>query len=205
MNKNKYLDDLKEIKDIMEKSTKFISLSGISGIIVGIIALVAAWVTYTTVYYEQDYFVYRKVILSSELVIRILLIAGITLFLSILTGILFTRKKARQNNQKLWDLHTRRLISSLMIPLGTGGILCLIILYQGFIGYLAPFTLIFYGLALVNASKFSLPEIKSLGLAEILLGLAGTFFIGYGLLLWAIGFGLLHIAYGIIMEVRYRT
>lgn len=205
MNKNKYLDDLKEIKDIMEKSTKFISLSGISGIIVGIIALVAAWVTYTTVYSEQDYFVYRKVILSSELVIRILLIAGITLFLSILTGILFTRKKARQNNQKLWDLHTRRLISSLMIPLGTGGILCLIILYQGFIGYLAPFTLIFYGLALVNASKFSLPEIKSLGLAEILLGLAGTFFIGYGLLLWAIGFGLLHIAYGIIMEVRYRT
>jgi len=69
----------------------------------------------------------------------------------------------------------------------------------------APLTLIFYGLALVNASKYTLSEIRSFGIAEIVLGLIAMAFIGYGLLFWAIGFGLLHIIYGIIMHVRYGS
>ena len=87
----------------------------------------------------------------------------------------------------------------------TGGILCLILLFNGYVGIIAPLTLIFYGLALVNASKYTLKEVRSLGIAEIILGLIATYFIGYGLLFWSVGFGLLHIIYGIIMKTRYGS
>ena len=66
-------------------------------------------------------------------------------------------------------------------------------------------TLIFYGLALVNASKYTITEIRSLGVIEISLGLVSMWWIGHGLLFWSIGFGILHIVYGIIMQRRYGS
>ena len=135
----------------------------------------------------------------------LLIIALATLLLSIGSGIYFTTRKAKRNKQKLWDSQTKTLLINLLIPLGTGGILCLILLLKGFIGIIAPLTLIFYGLALVNASKYTLEEVRSLGIVEILLGLLGIYFIGYGLIIWTIGFGILHIVYGTIMHLKYGS
>ena len=205
MEKQKYLDDLKDIKDIMERSSRFISLSGMAGISAGIFALIAAYLAYKTIYINQDYLTYRRAILTSETLTILLLIALITLVFSIGATIFFTTKKARRNKQKLWDRQTRRLLINLSIPLITGGILCLILLFEGYIGLVAPFTLVFYGLALVNASKYTLSEIRSLGLIEILLGLLATHFIGFGLIFWFVGFGILHIIYGIVMQRRYGS
>jgi len=122
-----------------------------------------------------------------------------------LAGILLTRNKARKTNQKLWDSQSQRLLINLFIPLAVGGILCLILLSKGFIGLIAPLTLVFYGLALINASKYTLSEIRSLGIIEVALGLIGCQFVGYGLILWALGFGILHIIYGIVMHVKYDS
>ena len=69
---------------------------------------------------------------------------------------------------------------------------------------MAPATLIFYGLALVNASKFTFEEIRSLGIVQIILGLLASYFIEYGLLFWALGFGIMHIVYGIVMHLKYE-
>jgi len=90
------------------------------------------------------------------------------------------------------------------VPLLAGGILILILLSKGNIGLIAPLTLLFYGLAIYNASKFSYDEMKFLGLIQVGLGLAGCWFIDYGILLWAIGFGVVHIVYGIYMHFRYE-
>jgi hypothetical protein len=79
------------------------------------------------------------------------------------------------------------------------------LLVNGYIGFVTPLTLIFYGLALVNASKYTLSEVRSLGIIEIVIGLFAMHFIGYGLLLWAVGFGVMHIIYGIIMHIRYGS
>ena len=68
----------------------------------------------------------------------------------------------------------------------------------------APATLIFYGLALVNCSKYTIGEIKYLGLLEIALGLISAIFVGKGLFFWAIGFGVLHIIYGTVMHFKYN-
>lgn len=203
--KEKYIEDLKEIKDIMNRSSRFISLSGLSGISAGLIALIGAYLAYQTVYTNQDYLGYRNAILTTESLTQLLLIAIGTLVLAVLTGIYFTTRETKKKNQKIWDVQTKRLLINLVIPLLTGGILCLMLLFKGYVGFVAPLTLIFYGLALVNASKYTLNEIRSLGLIQIGLGLIATHFIGFGLLFWAIGFGILHIVYGLIMHWRYKS
>jgi hypothetical protein len=205
MDQQRYLDDLKDIKDIMNRSSRFLSLSGLSGVFAGVFALGGAYLAYGTVYKSQDYLGYRQADMSTETLTTLLLIALATVALAVGVGILLTTREERKSNQKLWDAQTNRLMINLLIPLVTGGILCLMLLLKGYIGFVAPLTLIFYGLALVNASKYTLTEVRSLGLLEIGLGLLAVHFIGYGLIFWAAGFGVLHIIYGIVMHIRYGS
>ncbi len=201
--KEQYIEDLKDIKDMMNRSSRFISLSGLSGISAGIIALVGAWVAHLMVYKSVLSRGFESITINSNTVL--LGIATVTLVLALIAGIFFTTRKARKNNQPLWDAQTKRLLTNLVIPLVAGGTLCLILLSKGLIGLMAPLTLIFYGLALVNASKYTFIEIRSLGIAQIILGLIASYFIGYGLFFWALGFGVLHIVYGIIMQSKYGS
>lgn len=202
--KEQYIEDLKEIKEMMDKSSKFISLSGLSGISAGIIALIGAWVAYAVVL-DGRALVYKPLLLASNTATNLFWLGLIILILALVAGVYFTTRKAKKTNQSLWDTQTKLLLSSLAIPLVTGGIFSLTLLSNGFIGLMAPLTLIFYGLALVNASKYTFIEIRNLGIAQIILGLLSANFIGYGLIYWAIGFGVLHIVYGIIMQLKYES
>lgn len=94
----------------------------------------------------------------------------------------------------------------MLVPLATGGAFCLALLFhgQGMVLLICPVMLIFYGLALVGSSKFTLHDIKYLGYLELCLGIAASFFLGYGILLWAMGFGFLHVVYGAIMWYKYE-
>lgn len=205
MEKQKYISDLEDIRNIMDRSSRFISLSGLSGVVAGCLALVGAWLAYQTVYVDQKYLSYRQALLNTNTAFQLLGIATAVLLLSILFGILLTQRKARKNNQKIWDSQSQRLVINLLIPLAVGGILCLILMSKGFIGLVAPLTLVFYGLGLINASKYTLSEVRGLGIAEVILGLVACQWVGFGLLFWAAGFGLLHIIYGIIMHVKYGS
>ncbi len=202
--KEEYIEDLKEIKEMMNRSSKFISLSGLSGISAGVIALVGAWFAHTLVYNNAS-LAYPAQSSGQGVERNLLLLAGLTILAAVLAGIFFTKRKAKQINQPLWDAQTKLILINLAIPLVTGGLLCLLLLQQGLIGLLAPLTLIFYGLALVNASKYTFKEVGSLGIVEIVLGLVAIQFIGYGLYFWAFGFGILHIVYGIIMQLKYGS
>ncbi|WP_422361377.1 hypothetical protein [Reichenbachiella sp.] len=205
MKKEKYKEDLESIRDIMVRSSRFISLSGWSGVSAGIVALAGAFGAYQTVYTNQNYLGFRSADLAPESLWTLLMLAIVTLGLSLGLGIYFTTRAAKKQGQNIWDHQTKRLLTALAIPLVAGGLLCCILLSKGFVGLVAPLTLVFYGLALVNASKYTLTEVKSLGLIEIVLGLMATYYIGFGLLFWSIGFGVVHIIYGIMMEVKYRS
>jgi hypothetical protein len=50
-----------------------------------------------------------------------------------------------------------------------------------------------------------LHEVRVLGISEVILGLMASWLVGYGLLFWAVGFGVLHIFYGLMMYFRYET
>jgi hypothetical protein len=203
MERETYLQDLKEIRNIMDRSSRFISLSGLSGVSAGIIALAGAAFAYMYLYTSEDYSGYRMVVLSGEIITKLIALGLIMFALAIGSAFYFTQINAKKKQAKLWDKSTKNLVINLLIPLGTGGILTLIFLLRGYIGLVAPFMLIFYGLGLINASKYSFDELRSLGILEIVLGLTATVFIGYGILFWAVGFGVLHIVYGLLMHYKY--
>lgn len=203
MDNAKYIDDLRSIKDIMRRSSHFLSLSGLSGVSTGITALAGILIVYQTVFKGQDYLGYLPISPTPTHLNLLLLIAGGTLSLSIASAILFTKRKTKEQHQSLWDIQTKRLLINLGIPLVTGGFLCLMLLHKGFVGMLPSMTLIFYGLSLVNGSKYTMPEIRNLGLIEILLGLLAFQFIAYGLVFWALGFGIVQIIYGLIIQRKY--
>ncbi len=213
MNSQKeHLENLSEIRSIMERSTKFISLSGLSGVAAGIAALIGAGMVYlyldtSPFSHSTHYYVKAEGIEKWGLnYLEFFFIDATLVLLAALSfGFYFTSRRAKQKQQKMWDATSLRLGINMFIPLATGGLFCLALLYHGFIGLIAPSTLLFYGLALVNGSKYTLNDIRNLGLLEIALGLISMVFIGYGLEFWAIGFGVLHIIYGILMYNKYEV
>ncbi len=206
MSKQKYIQDLKEIKDLMNKSSKFISLSGWSGISIGIVALTASFIAKYLVDFKLA--VYSKTVdmqkLLVDLTMELTITAAITLVVSLVLGFIFTYNKSKRLGQEIWSSQTKVLLINLFIPLAVGGMLCILLLLKGIYVLIAPLTLVFYGLALINASKYTLSEIRGLGILNCVLGLIGVQFVGYGLLLWAIGFGVLHIIYGILMKLKHQ-
>ena len=104
----------------------------------------------------------------------------------------------------MWGAATIRLFWNMVIPLTAGAIFIIRMMQLGEFELVAPGCLIFYGLALVNASKYTLGEIRYLGYGQLVLGIINLWLIGYGLYFWAIGFGLLHIVYGIWMWNKYE-
>lgn len=194
-----YLKDIQDIKQMMSQSTQFISLSGLSGILAGIYALVGAYFVNGLIERNK----YDVIIIESYTFKMILLTAAAVLFLSLLTAYLMTIRKAKKVGEQVWNPTSKRLLINFCIPLVTGGIFAILLLRQEVYGLIAPITLIFYGLACVNASKYTLRDVRYLGITEIILGLIAVDFSGYGLYFWVLGFGICHIVYGAVMHFKY--
>ncbi len=201
-----YIGDIAEIRSMMERSSKFLSLSGWAGVMAGIYALAAAYVTYAVFGFNPSEIAPTIGVSAtgSYISTQLLSLAFGTLLLAIGTAVFLSQRKSSKRGEKLWNVTSRRMIVTMTVPLITGGVLILVFLANGMVGLAAPFSLIFYGLALYGAGSFTYGAIKLLGLMEIVLGLIGTCFIGYGLVCWAIGFGVLHIVYGIYIHYRYE-
>jgi hypothetical protein len=204
------IEQLTKIRDLMERSSRFISLSGLSGVAAGIIALIGSGIAFVYLDLDSRYFEingFRSLSIGfhySHAWVFIIFDALIVLILALLSGIYFTTRKARSRGLKVWDSTARRMVINLSIPLVAGGIFCLVLLHHHLVFLLAPVTLLFYGLALINASKYTYREIRILGLSEIILGLVASWLVGYALIFWAVGFGALHILYGTMMYYRYE-
>ncbi len=210
-NQVEQLEVLADIRKLMDRSSRFISLSGLSGVAVGVFALIGISLAYLFLgirpFQEgEDYYILARSTTKWGMDhLTFFFSTGIAvLVLAIISGIYFTRRKAKRKAQKMWDALTQRLLINLLIPLIAGGIFCLGLYYHGATGFVAPITLIFYGLALINASKYTLSDIRYLGYLEIGLGLLATFYLHYGLEFWALGFGILHILYGTLMYYKYE-
>lgn len=208
MNKQEQqLEALQDIRQLMKQSSRFLSLSGLSGVFAGVYALVGAWMGNQIISaYVADYWkAPRSESPYTTMLMKCILVCASVLAASLLTAHLFSSRKARKNNETLFNHIALKLVINLMIPLLAGGVFCLAMLFhgEGYVIFVCPGMLIFYGLALINASKYTLHDVRYLGLLQLLLGLICLFFPGYGLLYWAIGFGLLHIVYGSIMWFKY--
>jgi len=192
-NSDKHLQDIAEIRQMMERSSRFISLSGWSGISAGVFALIGLIVARLLIHSTD----------TQALEISLIADAFIVLFLALGSALFFSQRKARKQGTKLWSPVTRKLMVNMAIPLLTGGLYSAILMIQGQYHLLAGITLIFYGLALVNAGRFINKEAVILGILEITLGIAATIWHTFGLWFWGAGFGLLHIVYGITLHYKY--
>ncbi len=210
MSEKNHIEDLAYIRSMMEQSSRFISLSGLSGVGAGVVALLGAAAIYlylgiSPLGGERWYYVqspgYEKWGLDYKTFF--ILDAVIVLVLAIAIGYYFSARKAKRAGESLVTKSSLKLLSNFLIPLVTGGVFCIMLLKLGHFGIIAPAMLIFYGLALINGSKYTLEDIRYLGIAEILLGLLATWYIRNGLLFWALGFGVFHIIYGIRMYMKY--
>ncbi|MEJ8757107.1 hypothetical protein WG947_08875 [Pontibacter sp. H259] len=199
------LATLHEIRNIMDRSSRFISLSGLSGVAAGVSALLGAaavkW------YLSEHNINYRETLgrnLTNDNLMFLGAVAGIVFILAFCLATYFTARNARKNSHRVWDSKTERMLVNLFIPVAAGGVFCAILVYHDLLYLIAPVMLIFYGCGLLNASKYTLSDIRYLGLLEIILGLVAGFFVGYGLLAWTLGFGVLHIVYGALVYFKYE-
>ncbi|WP_262151006.1 hypothetical protein [Chryseobacterium foetidum] len=205
MESKNYHEDLSHIRSMMERSSRFISLSGLSGVVAGLAAMIgAAYVFFVFKREGIDYFDGDRNIFSKSLVQELVVIGAVILVIAIASGYILTANKSKKKGLKIWDATTKKLLFAFAIPLVTGGFFCLGLLYHHLFVLVAPATLIFYGLALVSAERYTLTDIKYLGYCQIVLGLLSFLFLGWGLVAWTIGFGVLHIVYGLIMHKKYK-
>lgn len=202
-------EELKIIRQLMEESTRFLSLSGFSGIFLGLFAMAGAFIAWYFIL-DKGNFGFDEYMsnvdgnLSSSIRLQIAADAFIVLVLSLGAAFYFSLRKAKQAGKRFWTPVTRRLLINLSIPLFTGGFFALILLNQNLISFIIPVLLIFYGTALINAGKFTYSEVFYLGLSEIITGLICALTPAYGLIFWVIGFGILHIVYGLFMYRKYE-
>jgi len=202
-------EDLQTIREIMERSSKFLSLSGLSGIFAGICALIGASVAWFFIL-DSGHVQYDEYMRipggwsTSGIRFYLALDAMLVLGIAALGAYFFSQRKARKAGQKFWTKTTQRLLVHLMIPLVSGGIFTLILVFRNNLELVTSVMLIFYGLSLVNAGKFTFDELHYLGLTEIVLGILAGVFINHGLIFWTIGFGLMHIIYGAVMYYRHE-
>jgi hypothetical protein len=195
--------DIESIRQLMERSVRFVSLSGLSGILAGVYALIGASFAYTQIYsgeavrtvnYYQGHF---------PIVKNLFITAGAVLVASLATGWWFSFRKSKKLSTKMWDSTSKRLLVNLGVPLAVGGFFTLILVNYGYYNLVAAAVLLFYGLALINASANLYDEVRYLGYCELVVGVFAALFPGYGLYFWAVGFGLLHILYGSLMYTKY--
>lgn len=192
---DKTTEDLRHIRSMMERSTKFLSLSGLSGVTAGLTALVGAYIAHLMITGEISLF--------GNLLFDLVCLAGIILLVSSSFGLYFSIRKAKKQHARFWMPATMQILADFSIPLITGGLLCIILIYNQTALYIAPIMLIFYGLSLIYAGARTYKDIKILGFCEIALGLLAAIFTHNGLLFWALGFGVLHIIYGIVIYWKH--
>jgi len=201
----KHQEDLSHIRSMMERSSRFISLSGLSGVFAGLSALIGGLYAYQLLgvnsisymdghSYDENWNLVRELFFTS----------GIVLFSALAFGIFFTIRKSNKNNLPIWTSATKNMLFNLAIPLFVGGVFCLALLIYKIYFLIAPATLLFYGLGLINAEKYTFSDIKYLGFCQLILGCISLFILEYGLIFWIFGFGILHIFYGLVMFKKYK-
>lgn len=201
------LRDLKDIRRMMDRGSRFISLSGLSGIGAGICALAGAALAqmrltnYSSSSLRYDAIVPRANFGENQynLEADLFKIAIGTFIAAVIVAFFFTYLRSRKTGIPIWGKSARRVMLNVLVPMIAGGVTILRLMSIGWWGAVAPVCLVFYGLGLINAGKYTFAEIGYLGYAELALGLIGLWFPGQGLLLWTLGFGVLHIFYGFLM------
>ncbi len=204
MSQDNPLDSINEIKTMMQRSSKFTSISGWSGVWVGIVGMISAWIAYLFILTEfVNYRGKEEIYSTNETDVKLIILGLATLVIACIGGFFFMIRKSAKDGAKFINPVTKRILRKFLFVLIVGGIVGLIFIKNFSFAYVAPVTLLFYGLALYTVERDTITEIKYLAICEIILGLLAFYFIYNGLLFWFLGFGVLHVIFGAWMVRKY--
>ena len=197
MENKEVINTLNDIKEMMERSSKFKAVSGLSIVIVGVLAsLATAYIHFVLGNYKIN--TPSKLRTTVIVAIALLVVAFLTVF------VMAFFKAKRHHLRFALDQNMKKLLVNFMIPLLAGGLFCFALLKLQHYGLTSSVMLIFYGMALINSGHFTYPALRYLGYAELALGLVDCFIANYALLTWFIGFGVFHIVFGIVFMLKYE-
>lgn len=187
---------LRDIKDMMEKSSRFTAISGWSIVIIGVLATVSYFLVSS---------MFAKSINSPQTIRTAVVFALCLLVVSFAIVTLCSAIKSKRIGRPFrFDKTIGRLLFSFGLPMLVGGLFGIAMLVQGHYGLTSSIMLLFYGLALVNCQHFTAPALRFLGYAELVLGIIDCYLVDYGFLFWLLGFGILHIVFGIFFVLKYE-
>ena len=181
------MDNLRYIRETMERSTAFTGISGWGEVVIGATALVASVVAA-----NQPTFRGWLAVWVVEGLIS-LLIAGWSM-----------DRKARAVNMPLMSASGRKAVFSLSPPIVAGGLLTIVLLRAGLANAIPGTWLLLYGTGVVTGGMFSVPAVPIMGLCFMILG-AMALLAPIDLSNWfmAAGFGGLHLVFGVIIARKY--
>ncbi|HEX2062459.1 MAG TPA: hypothetical protein VHK90_17095 [Thermoanaerobaculia bacterium] len=181
------LNNLRFIREAMERAGAFTSIPGWGGVAVGITAVVAAAIAHSSPPSSAWLLIWlgEAVVAAS--------IAGITMF-----------RKARRAHVSFSGGPARRFFVSYFAPIVAAAVLTALLARHGWFGALPPVWLLLYGASFVSSGAFSIPVVPVMGVCFMILGLVACFvpFAAANALL-GVGFGGLHVIFGVVIARRY--
>lgn len=193
-------ENLRVIRDLMERSTKYSTFSGLSGVLAGLISIAGCLV--------QQFVILGLPESSRPVAFVINWSAVVTLVIGI--DFLLTKRRAPLVGKTILSRLGKQMFLAATPGLGMGGFLTLVLLHLGHVEYVYPFWMLSYGAAVSAVGLFSQKEVQRLGWAFLAAGvvtlalqaLVPTATAQIGLAMTAVTFGGFHIAYGLVFSRR---
>jgi hypothetical protein len=181
------MDNLKYIRETMERATAFTGISGWGQVAIGVTALGSSFIAA-----QQKSFTQWLAIWCAEALVA-LLIAGWSM-----------DRKSRAVKMPMFSGPGRKVAFSLSPPLFAGGMLTVVLYRAGLTNAIPGLWLLLYGTGVVTGGMFSVSAVPIMGLCFMTLG-AAAFLAPAAFANWfmAAGFGGLHIVFGVIIARRY--
>ena len=181
------IDNLKYIRETMERSTSFTAVPGYGGMLMGVTALVAAYIA------------------NSQVVLRDSLITWLVeAALAFAIGLLAMWQKSKIAGQSLVSAPARKFAFSFAPPLVAGVVIILGLARYEYFYVMPPVCMLTYGASVVCGGAFSVRVVPVMGWCFVVLGaLSFALSTSYGNLMMAASFGLLHIIFGAIIAKKY--
>jgi hypothetical protein len=180
-------DDLRFIRDTMERSAAFTAISGWGYILLGLTACAAAWLAA----HQASPFAWLRVWLAEGI-------------LAVAIGLISCAWKANRRGLPLFSGPARKVALSLAPPLVAGAFLTFSLFRAGLPSALPPTWLLLYGAGIITGGAFSVAILPIMGLCFMLLGgLAVLAPAAWGNWFLALGFGGLHVVFGLLIARRH--
>ncbi len=181
------LDNLRYIRETMERAGSFTAVPGWGGVAMGLTALASAFLAS-----QQT---------SQRAWLQTWLVEG---SLAIALGILAMWRKASAAGLPVWSAPARKFVFSFVPPLVAGGAVTIILWNAGLTAAIPGVWLMLYGTGVITGGAFSVPIVPVMGACFLVEGALATFTpAAWGNFWLGLGFGGLHILFGFIIAKRY--